>query len=280
MVELTPISEFDGWCAKREDQADWVGLDYPSGSKWRQYLKMAKEAPGTPMIVGCSSYSCMQVYVAGAAKLAGVDAYIFVPARLQRTEATEYAVSMGADVEFIKPPAWTTVLRKRARDFAKDLGRTVRWNPTLAIKDTMEQCANVPDDVKRVVVPTGSGLTVTGVLAGLALRRKRPLVFAVSVSSMAKADVIMAHAQALVNGATGGLFNHHLPNLILRQAQSKYSTAESAWLPDGTPLDPYYAAKARPFLKPGDCLWIPGLRPISAMPEVLRNRFKDWKGFA
>jgi hypothetical protein len=279
LAELSPISYFDGWCCKRDDMAGWVSLDYPSGSKWRQYLAMAKIQPGVPMIVGCSSYSCMQVYVAGAAKLTQVPSHIFVPDRKVETEATTYAYDMGAVIHLVPGPAWTTVLRKRARDKARELGQTVRWNPDLALKDTMEQCANVPDTVKRVVVPTGSGLTASGVLAGLALRHKRPVVVAVSVSSMARTDKIMQKAEELVFGVTGGLFNHHLPNFILKQVKAKYGAAACELLPDGTPLDPYYAAKAMPFIQPGDCLWVPGLRPLSAMPVRLRKWFADWGGF-
>jgi 1-aminocyclopropane-1-carboxylate deaminase/D-cysteine desulfhydrase-like pyridoxal-dependent ACC family enzyme len=141
----------------------------------------------------------------------------------------------------------------------------------------MEQCANLPPDVKRVVVPTGSGLTAAGVLAGLALARKRPLVIAIAVSRLADEQKIMKLAAETVGLSTGKLFNHYLPNFCLKYASSKYGQAVEGYLPDGTPLDPYYAAKALPYVQPGDCLWLPGLRPLSAMPEPMRSY--KWEGF-
>jgi len=276
-LELTPVSQFDGWYAKREDLASWVSLDHPSGSKVRQYMAMAKDAPGAPMIVGCASYSCMQVYVASAAKLTGVPAHVFVPKRNRLTEASEYAAYMGAIIHLVAP-SWGNVLRSRARDFGKQFPKIVRWNPRLALKDAMTQCANIPDDVKRVIVPTGSGLTAAGVLAGLALKRKRPLVLAIAVSELANDAKIMKLAAETVGLTTGRLFNHHLPNFSLKRAAEKYGEAMLGWLPDGTPLDPYYAAKAVRYVQPGDCLWLPGLRPLRAMPEPMRGYFK-WEGF-
>jgi 1-aminocyclopropane-1-carboxylate deaminase/D-cysteine desulfhydrase-like pyridoxal-dependent ACC family enzyme len=258
----------------------WVGLDHPSGSKVRQYTAMAKATPGAPMIVGCASYSCMQIYVASAAKQAGVPAIIYVPKRATPTDATEYALSMGADVNYVDAPAWTTVLRKRARDHAIALGKVVRWQPMLALKDTMAQCANIPDWVRRVIVPTGSGLTAAGVLAGLGLRHRSPLVVAVTVSGLAKPETIMNLARKLVNKPTGGLFNHHLPNLCIKRAPGKYGNyAVRSLLPDGTPLDPFYAGKAIQYVAKGDCLWLPGLRPVCAMPVAAREYFDTWKGF-
>ena len=43
---------------------------------------------------------------------------------------------------------------------------------------------------------------------------------------------------------------------------TKYSKPLKAWLPDGTPLDPFYAAKASGQAARGDCLWITGCRPL------------------
>ena len=276
---LSPISEFDGWCAKREDMAGFVSPSHPSGSKVRQYQSMALSSPGSPMIVGCASYSAMQVYVASAAHLSGVPAYVFVPERRELTEATKYALGFGSKVSLVPAPAWSSVLRKRARDFAKGIGKTVRWNPDLALKDTMEQCANIPDWVRRVIVPTGSGLTASGVLAGMAQRKGNVTVMAVSVSAMAREDDILDKASEAVNGAVGPLFNHSLPGLILKRVKAKYGTPVLARLPDGTPLDPWYAAKALEFVKDGDCLWVPGLRPVNSMPKRFQVEFKDWQGF-
>lgn len=279
-MDLTPIHSFGNWCAKREDMACWVDLDHPSGSKVRQYLQMAQESPGAPMIVGCASHSAMQIYVASAAKLTATKAHIFVPQRKQPTDATWYAIKMDADIEmhYIRP-AHMAVLRKRARDLGKTLGKTVRWSPHLALMDTAEQAQNIPPWVKRVVVPTGSGLTAAGVLAGLAKRKKPPHILAVAVSAMAHESSIMKLAWKLIESPTGPLFAAALPSLQLIKADGDYGDALAHHLPDGTPLDPFYAAKAMRYVVKGDCLWIPGLRPVKAFPQGIQHMFRNWKGF-
>jgi hypothetical protein len=36
-MELTRVDDFGGWCVKREDMAVFTGVEFPSGSKVRQY---------------------------------------------------------------------------------------------------------------------------------------------------------------------------------------------------------------------------------------------------
>lgn len=254
---LTRVSVFDDWTAKREDEAAYSGPDYPSGSKVRQYAAMALANPGLPMLVGCSADSAMQVYIAAAAKQAGVPAIVYTAARQRRSSATEYAIAMGAEVNEIRP-AYLSVSRSRAKKRGDELGAYVHWDPDRAVLDTMAQCANIPMDMKRVVVPTGSGLTCSGVLAGLAEYGINAKVLAVAVSKMASEELIIEKAAKLTK--------LRLPRFELKHANGTYNDWFPAVLPDGTPLDPYYSAKAMRFVRPGDCLWLPALRPLSAMP--------------
>lgn len=261
-MDLTPVEKFKWFFAKREDKAYYAGPDYPSGSKVRQYMEMAKQWPNAPMIVGCSAHSAMQIYVAAAARQTGVRGIVYTAKRKVRTEATEYAARLGTEIVEVRP-AYLSVLRSRARERAATLGTVVRWDPELALLDTMAQVANLPPQVKRVVVPTGSGLTVAGVLAGLARQKHKARVLAVAVSDMANRKAILEKAR---RKAAGGLLVAKLPDFELTYAKGGYGDWAAHKLPDGTILDPYYAAKAYPYLEKGDCLWVPGVRPVAAMP--------------
>src|SRR5882672_11332997 len=103
---ITQVDEFDGKFVKREDLAYWTSLEYPSGSKVRQYMSMAlgsyintksfpymppPEALQPPCLVGCSANSAMQIYVAAAAKQLNTKGIIYVPGRKVRSDATLYA---------------------------------------------------------------------------------------------------------------------------------------------------------------------------------------------
>jgi 1-aminocyclopropane-1-carboxylate deaminase/D-cysteine desulfhydrase-like pyridoxal-dependent ACC family enzyme len=283
MTNLSPVHEFNGVFVKREDIACWSDLDSPSGSKVRQYTAMVKKSPGVPCIVGCSSYSCQQVYVASAAHKAGVPGIIYVSARNELTDATKYVVRLGGEVNQVRP-GYMNVVRARARARAKALGRVVQWDVSLALQDAMDQCANIPSSVKRIVIPTGSGLTASGVLAGLALMGHTASVLAVAVSGLADVDKIQQDAVKLIHEARldrRRSFNNtdfELPEFELVNHPGKYGDFVIARLPDGTPLDPFYAAKAWQWCKDGDILWPVGLRPISSMPKACQLEFAEWKG--
>lgn len=268
MVKLTPVTSFrttngkGRWWCKREDLAAFTTPDYPSGSKVRQYAAMAVKR--LPMLVGCSAESAMQIYIAAAARQAGVPGIIYTAQRAKRTEATKYAIDMGAQVIEV-PHGYLSVVRAEARKRGEKLGKFIHWDKDLAITDAALQCANIPKGVKRIIVPTGSGLTAAGILVGAPVG---VTVVIVAVSQMASRNEITALAKALRKGK--------LPQITFIKPTSAYGKAVIAALPDGTPLDPFYGAKALRYVKPGDLLWPPGLRPVSAMPAACQRAFDGW----
>lgn len=254
----TPVSDFGGWWAKREDWAGFHGSDYPTGAKVRQFLKMAAAQPDVPLIVGCSADSAMQVYVAACAKLLDRRGIVYVPGRSNPTGSTRYAKAMGAEVNEVRP-GYLSVCRARARERAKAEGGAVRWTPQLATADTMEQVGNLPAEARRVVVPVGTGAICAGILAGLAEAGRTDLVvLAVAVSDMTDRDKVLANAAKATSKP--------LPELEWVRSPMKYEQAVHASLPDQTPLDPFYAAKCLHYVRPGDVLWTSGLRPQGAFP--------------
>lgn len=272
---LTPVEKQKNFFVKREDKANWTSLDYPSGSKVRQYANMAQ--PGVPMIVGCASSSAMQIYVAAAAKQANVPGVIYVPKNKIRTDATRYAMEMGAEVIEVHP-GYMSVLRARARGRAREIGKTVRWDIKGAVADAAAQTENLPVNASSVVVATGSGLTVAGIMAGLVKMGRTTPVVAVAVSNLADYDRILDLARQHL-GVVGRINEPSFPKLIVIRHPQKYTDYVVDRLPDGTPLDPFYAAKAMEYVGKDDVLWVPGLRPVRSMPLECRREFADWQGF-
>lgn len=255
-MTLTRIVDHGGWWSKREDEAGYTGRGAPSGAKVRQYAAMIAAAPAdAALMVGCSADSAMQIYVSHAAATHGREGIVVVPKRAKRSAATEYAASQGAEVVEVSP-GYPAVYRKRMRDIAAERGLdVVRWDRRVAAHDTAEQVANLPAETRRVVVPTGSGLTAAGVIGGLsAAGRGDVIVVAALVSTMTDAAGIAATAENMFGPGLGVPLDAIAP-------RSKYGRAVSGSLPDGTGLDPYYAAKALPYVEPGDVLWISGRRP-------------------
>ena len=267
-VRLTRVDYYanHGWFAKREDLAErsvHYPEEHPSGAKVRQFLGMVRKHPhGTPMVVGCSADSLMQVYLADAARFAGVPAFIFTPKRRERSFATRWVMEMGATVSEVTP-GYPSVYRKAARDKVKELGDCIRWDVDLAVSDAAAQTINLPEECRRVVIPTGSGLVAAGVLAGLSRYRRLDVevLCVLPKGGMAKRDRILATAQKLVGAAT-------LPKLTIHLHETRYGKPVFAELPDGTLLDPGYAAKALGSLRALDCLWVTGTRPAFLIRQM------------
>jgi 1-aminocyclopropane-1-carboxylate deaminase/D-cysteine desulfhydrase-like pyridoxal-dependent ACC family enzyme len=279
MTELTPVHQFPikggTFWAKRDDLACYTGPEWPSGSKVRQYAAMIAANPGKPMIVGCSAHSAMQIYVAAAAKLNKTKGIVYTAARAQRTDATAYAKRLGVELHEERP-AYLNVVQSRAKARAGTLRKGyVKWDEKGAVVDAANQVnAAQLVAVQRIVIPTGSGLTAAGVLAGIYLSAMTSIkVLCVAVSPMADKKHIESQARQCIDAMMGDGrgSKHRLPSLSVIRAKSKYDQWEAAILPDGTPLDPYYAAKAMPYVKAGDLFWLPGLRPVTAMPEKCRK---------
>ena len=269
-MDMTPLQQYaNGTYAKRDDLAAG-GV----GAKGRQYAKMiGAQDPGLPLVVGCAATSAMQLYVPTMAKAFGRRAIVYTPGRKVKTAEQEFAERHGAEVHYVRP-GYMSVVRKRA----KDAGPCVRWVPSMATEDTAAQVASlVGTDVSRVVVAVGSGAAAVGVLVGLHRLGLAVPVLGVFVSDMADADMVMGRAEQVIaprdyvpyeketpaDRYKAGMEAGQRPQFAAVQHPTAYDKGHKANLPDGTPLDPYYAAKASTYLASGDCLWVVGCRPVS-----------------
>ena len=259
MDAITPVQPYVTFQVKRDDLA-CNGL----GAKARQFGKMLEAQPNLPMVVGCSGTSAMQLYLGAMHKLHGRRAVAFVPARKEPTLENAYAAACGVDVRYVKG-GYLSTLRKRARDYAAEIGGAVRWDSTLAIEDTAYQASHLRwDTFARIVVAVGSGACLTGLLVAVARENAatgmETHVVGVQVSPLATAETIeKGFAKVMGEG-------YPVPEYTLVPPTSDYAKPVTATLPDGVRLDPYYAGKAWPHVAVGDLLWITGCRPRACMP--------------
>ena len=172
--------------------------------------------------------------------------------------------------------------RKRARDYAKEIGGSVRWDSKRAIYDTALQCLNLPPEAKRIIVPTGSGLTAAGVMVGLAiLQRSDVEVVAVCVSDLANEDNIHSNAAFMLGVMTAHYYDPiltpRMPVLRMQRTGGGYNHWLFRTLPYGDVLDPFYTAKAFDYLTAGDVLWVSGMRPVEACPKEWQELYQDYQ---
>jgi len=184
-AQLTPVELHGGLLLKREDQHR-----HPSGvngSKLRacQYLLgRARERGATRVISAASVLSPQNAMAAVVARDLGMSCTVILggtkPETALRHRSPAIAAAAGADFEYIKV-GYNPALQRAARQLAAadryyyHLSYGVTYPPdatTWEIRDFYAvgaaQVANLPDSVRTLVIPFGSGNTACGVLLGLA----------------------------------------------------------------------------------------------------------------
>ncbi len=242
------------WC-KRDDLFEYAGV---RGGKVRTCRAIAAEgiaAGGRGLVTAGSRHSPQVNIVAHVARHLGVPAVAFVPAGPPGAEV-EAAAAAGATIMSVRP-GHNTVIKARARDYAQAHGYVhvpFGMEHAAAIASATQALTGGPwGKFDRLVVPVGSGMTLAGILCGMAEVVPPPLRPAV--------------VGVAVGGDPGRRLDRWAPPMWRFACEEQTSElrydqpAPRAWQHAlGFPLDPIYEAKCWPFLEPGDALWVVGHR--------------------
>lgn len=252
--ELTPVEEYGETHAKRDDLYAFAGS---RGGKVRTCQALATGATG--LVTAGARHSPQVNIVAGIAQAQGIPCHAHVPSGALTPELIE-AQRAGAEV-VQHTPGRNSVIRKRARDDARETGYTEIpfgmecWE---AVTQTRMQTANVPTEAQRIVVPVGSGMTLAGILHGLRDNGLDTPVLGVTVG----ADP----TERLDKYAPEGWREQAL---LVPSGTPYEQPRHETWA--GITLDPHYEGKAAPHVKDGDLFWIVGRRkteePGAAIPD-------------
>ena len=250
-VEITP----GGVLLKRDDYCSVNGI---RGGKVRSCWHLAQGAPG--LITAGSRQSPQVAIVARVAHALDVPCRVHVPTGDNTPEILD-AIAHGAEVRRHRP-GHNSVIIARARTDAKETGWTeipFGMETGAAVEQTAGQVAAlVPhkDEIERVVVPVGSGMSLAGVLHGMDREGLDLPVLGVVVG----ADP----SKRLDKYAPKGWRDR----VTLERSPLDYHAHASPSDLEGIALDPVYEAKALPYLQAGDLLWVVGIR-ASAVPDSL-----------
>lgn len=256
---VTPVERVGNVWLKRDDK---FAIGGSRGGKVRTCLRLAVEAQarGATVLVTAGSRQSPQVnIVATIAATLGMDAECHVPDG-EMTPELEAAESMGATL-IRHRPGYNSVIVARAKESARRPGYAeipFGMETPLAIECTRGQVANLPfGQMRRLVVPVGSGMTLAGVLAGLA-------------------DVGWGSTPEVVGVVVGADPTARLDKYlqgwqwVARLIRSELDYHEHAPVTNlgGVELDPVYEAKCLPYLEEGDVLWVVGCRATVAPKTI------------
>lgn len=252
VMGLTPVELVGNVYLKRDDLFEVPTLGI-CGGKARACWVLSRGAKG--LVTGCSRLSPQQQLVSRIAKYLRVPCHVHT-ALGEYTDEMKDAARQGANI-FQHYNGFSATLSSKARREALLLGWThipFGMESDTAVNCTRRQVRNIPKDVKRIVVVIGSGISVSGILYGLADRKLDIPVLGVRVGGGFSGTRIV---RRLNRFAPWGWDEQ----LSIVQARVPYEAALEASA-GPVAVDSHYEAKAIEFLKPGDLFWIVGRRPI------------------
>ena len=249
--QLTPVEQHGGHLVKRDDLFSVGGVN---GGKVRTCWHLAQGAKG---LVTAGSRESPQVnIVSHVAKALGIPCRVHTPEG-ELSPEVDQAVKLGADL-FQHKFGVNRVIIKRAKDDAVEQGFKeipIGMECKEAVNATKLQVDNIPPQTKRIVIPVGSGMSLSGLLTGLREQDLDIPVLGVRVGAD-PTKRLNTYApkgwEQMVTLVDSDLdYHEHAPNSKLGDLY----------------LDPVYEAKCLPFLEEGDLLWVVGIRKTS-IPQV------------
>ena len=254
-THLTPIQKVGLFFVKRDDLFSVGGVP---GGKVRTCLALASAAflRGADTLVTAGARASPQVnIVAHIAKHLGMRARCHTP---MGALSPEVLAAQAAGAEIIQHKAgYNNVIISRARADAALPGRAeipFGMECESAVTQTRGQVRNVPNYVKRIVVPVGSGMSLAGILHGLLNHPFRFPVLGVTVGADPRKRLNAYAPSYMLHGVDWPSMVTLIPSPLDYHASPPVTNLGSIQ------LDPHYEAKCIPFLQPGDLLWVVGVR--------------------
>lgn len=242
---LSPVQKHGEIWLKREDL--WFRGD-AHGSKCKVGFQIVGE-PSRGIVGGSHRTSPQAERVALIGRELGIPAHVHTAAAAEDSPVIQRCRELGAIIHEHRP-GYMNVILKRAEEQAEKDGLTlVPWGmeSEVYIEEVRKQVKNLPfadHDFKRIVVPLGSGMALSGILRGLEDLEKQIPILAVSVGSKTYESRMDKFAPE-----NWRLF------IDIVDSEVPFDTMVEESI-DGVSLDPQYEAKCVEFLKPGDLLWL------------------------
>ena len=261
MPELTPVEKHGEYWIKRDDVFSFAGV---CGGKVRSCLAIARNAKVG--LVTSGSRQSPQINI-----VAHIGQALNLPVRAHCPEgelSEELKLAQSVGCEIIQHPAgYNNVIKARAREDAIKRGWTeipFGMECEEAIKETATQVANIPVNVKRIIVPVGSGITLAGILQGLKQFNLSIPVVGIQIGA-APEKILDKYAPKNWRDCTK-----------IVQSGVDYHIQKNESI-DNILLDPIYEAKCLPFLEAGDCFWIVGIRESKIQSIISIDNIKKNK---
>jgi 1-aminocyclopropane-1-carboxylate deaminase/D-cysteine desulfhydrase-like pyridoxal-dependent ACC family enzyme len=182
---ITPIELYDNIYYKRDDYFKPFGDYHVNGGKVRQalimfekYIDDIKSKHNNGVITAGSVHSPQSANIAKVAEFHKVKCITCVggtkPENLDKHHMMRLTKHYGCEIKIVAGHGMSNVIHARMRELAKENGYMVieqgellEKNPSEMFYATADQVENIPDELDNLVVSTGVGIQLMGILLGL-----------------------------------------------------------------------------------------------------------------
>ena len=182
---ITPIELIDNIYYKRDDYFKPFGDYHVNGGKVRQalimfekYIDDIQSKHNNGVITAGSVHSPQSANIAKVAEFHKVKCITCVggtkPENLDNHHMMRLTKHYGCEIKIVAGHGMSNVIHARMRELAKDNGYMVieqgellEKNPSEMFYATADQVENIPDELDNLVVASGVGIQLMGILLGL-----------------------------------------------------------------------------------------------------------------
>lgn len=251
--DLTPVELRGTHYYKRDDMFEINGV---CGGKARVASVMITNGinSGVQNFVTCGSRDSRQCeVVAKLCEFYCVKSHIFMPSGKDTDIVRSIQETKGVNLMRTKV-GYNNVLAAQSKAYAEENGYDYLpfgLETQSAIDINKTQVRNIPDDVKRIVIPCGGGMNMISVIRGLEeIGRVDVRVTGIIVGKKP--------SKVFYDFLESDLFHQTRVKWDFKYSEQKYHDKAKVTEIDGLTLDEVYEAKCIPFLEDGDMMWIIG----------------------
>ena len=182
---LTPVEKFEGVHFKRDDYFKPYGEYHVNGGKVRQLIEMfnmlndkIKNEHNGGIITAGSVHSPQSANVACVAKQYGYKCITCIGGTTEEKLEGHHMMRLtrhyGCEIKIVAGHGMANVIHSRMKKLAEENGYMVmeqgellESNPSEMFYATGDQVENIPDELDNLIVATGVGIQLMGILLGL-----------------------------------------------------------------------------------------------------------------
>ena len=246
-MQLSPIEKVNNIFIKREDLAIFDNIN---GGKGRVITEFINDGlnQGYTKFVTCGSRDSVQCEMVSAiCEYHNLQCYLFMPNG--QDTAVLKQIYKNSNTELIRTKVgYTNVLKRWSFDYAQEhnyfyIPFALECEKTIQINQ--EQVQNIPNQVKRIVVPIGSGMNFISIIKGLEKYNINIPVIGIQVGLNPAKNI--------------QIFLNDTPiQYEIIKSELPYNKKPKIYHIENIELNQTYEAKCIPFLQNDDLLWIVG----------------------